>query len=124
MTLVYKGFSTVNKKTPPYLTTDVELVKIDLLNQFNTKRGERVMLPTFGTRIFELIHDPLDVVSTDIIINEVREVIASEPRVRLVNTPTITELDQTVMVEVELYFIAQETADHLYITFVRDREVS
>lgn len=124
MALAYKGFSTVNKKTPPYLTTDIELVKRDLLNHFSTRRGERVMMPTFGTRIHELIHDPLDSITTDMILDDVKAVIQSDPRVKLMNSPTLTELDQTVSVEVELYFVAQETADHLYISFKRNSEVS
>ena len=55
MANIYKGFSTVNKIRAPYTLTDAELVKTDLLNELNTRQGERVMRPTFGTRIFDIL---------------------------------------------------------------------
>lgn len=117
---IYKGFSTVNKLQPPYNMTDVELVKIDLLNQFNTRRGERVMMPNFGSIIQDLIYDPLDAISTDQVLQDVKTVIATDPRVKLVGSPTLTEFDSTIRVSVELYFIQQATADHLYLSFKRN----
>ena len=34
----YIGFSTINSLSPPYSLTDIELIKQDLLNAFNTKK--------------------------------------------------------------------------------------
>ena len=67
MANIYKGFSTVNKIRAPYTLTDAELVKTDLLNELNTRQGERVMRPTFGTRIFDILMNPLD----EYVVNEV-----------------------------------------------------
>ena len=55
MANIYKGFSTVNKIRASYILTDAQLVKTDLLNELNTRQGERVMRPTFGTRIFDIL---------------------------------------------------------------------
>jgi len=54
MATIFKGFSTVNKVKAPYTLTDMALVKQDLLNEFNTRKGERVMRPNFGSIIWDL----------------------------------------------------------------------
>ncbi len=120
MATIYKGFSTVINKKPPYTTTDIELVKIDLLNHFNTRRGERVMMPEFGSIIHELIMDPLDATSIDLIREDVRRILASDPRVQMQGPPKITEYDSTVRVEVEVMYTGKSTAEHLYIDFMRE----
>jgi len=117
---VYIGFSTVDAKAPPYTTTDIELVKHDLLNHFNTKVGERVMLPNFGSIIHDMLYEPLDINSKEIIYEDVRRVINSEPRVQLISDPVLSERDNGIRIEVELNFIPQDTADHLVIDFERE----
>ena len=55
----YKGFSTVAwPKTGTTELYDLELIKQDFLNFFNTKQGERVMQPNFGTIVWSLIFEP------------------------------------------------------------------
>ena len=56
----FVGFNTVNQPNPPYSLTNIGLIKRDINNQFATPMGSRVMLPNFGTRIFELLFDPFD----------------------------------------------------------------
>ena len=41
-------------------TTDVDLIKGNVLQIIGTRRGERVMLPLFGSRILDFIFEPLD----------------------------------------------------------------
>ena len=88
MANIYKGFSTVNKIRAPYTLTDAELVKTDLLNELNTRQGERVMRPTFGTRIFDILMNPLD----EYVVNEVEEdvirIVNKDPRVELQTVKT------------------------------------
>lgn len=117
---VYIGFNTVGVITPPYSITDIDLVKQDLLNQFNTKIGERVMLPDFGSIIHNMLFEPLDDVSKEIIYEDVRRVVSSDPRCELVTDPVLTEIDNGIRIEVELNFIPQDTAEHLIIEFERD----
>ena len=125
MTIVYKGFSTVVKSKPPYTLNDIELVKTDLMNHFNTRIGERVMMPEFGSVIHDIIMDPLDKISTDLIREDVRRIISSDPRVRMTGQPTVTDFDHTVRIEVEVEYVQRSTAEHLIIDFERDlREVN
>lgn len=119
---VYVGFNTVGAKTPPYSLTDVELVKQDLLNQFNTRVGERVMLPEFGSIIHDMLFEPLDTASKDLIYEDVRRVVSSDPRVALMREPVLREIDNGIRIEVELNFIPHDTAEHLVIDFERDIE--
>lgn len=119
---IYIGFNTVGKTSPSYTLTDINLVKQDILNHFNTKIGERVMLPEFGSVIHDMLFEPLDDQTKEIIYEDVRRVIYSEPRVALLSEPVLTEIDNGIRIEVEVNFIPQDTAGHLVIDFERDIE--
>ena len=54
---LFKGFSTVQGPKTRKLH-DIELAKQDLKNHFHTKRGERVMKPSFGSMIWQLMFEP------------------------------------------------------------------
>ena len=55
MATIFKGFSTIDKIRAPYSLFDQELIKRDLLNEFQTRRGERLMKPNFGSIIHDLL---------------------------------------------------------------------
>lgn len=113
----FVGFSTVGKKKPPFKVIDTDLIKRDLLNHFNTRKGERVMLPNFGTTIHDLIMDPLDEYTKSVVVDEARAVIDADPRVRLLNNILVTERDYGIRLEIELQFISQNITERLYIDF-------
>lgn len=115
----YIGFSTVDKLAPPYTMIDIELVKRDLLNEFNTRRGERVMLPEYGTKIFEILFNPQDEITRSDIRDDVEKVISREPRVKLSNIELI-ETDFAIEIQVELFFLPSETGDTLLIKFNKE----
>ena len=87
----FRGFTTVGRNKPTYSVTDFELVKVDLLNHFSTRLGERVMLPTFGCQIYDLLMDPLDDRTTTLIKEDAERIVNADPRVRLDDTQ-LTEL--------------------------------
>lgn len=118
--VVYKGFNTVNRRAPSWTLTDVELVKQDILNHFQTRIGERVMMPEFGSAIHDLLMDPYDEQTQDAIVADVRTVISQDPRVELISNVGVTNVDSGVRVDVELLFKPQDTAEHLLISFSRD----
>lgn len=117
---IYKGFSTVGKNRPPFIETDIELIKIDLMNHINTRKGERFMRPNFGSIIHELIMDPLDFMTKEAILNDLNEIIRSEPRVELLSPIIIEELDYGVRVEIELFFNQYDKSEILLMDFKRD----
>ena len=42
------------------IETDINLIKGNIIQILGTRKGERVMLPLFGSRILDFIHEPLD----------------------------------------------------------------
>ena len=69
--------------------TDSELIKGNILQILGTRKGERVMLPLFGSRILEFIHEPLDHITCALIRFELIDAIRRwEPRIVLDKTGT------------------------------------
>lgn len=96
---LYKGFSTYEyQQNKTFMLTDVELVKLDILNHIYTRKGERVMMPNFGTRIPDLAFEPLDQVTLDILEEDLRAVIAFDPRVRLLEMIIMPYYDNNAVV--------------------------
>ena len=91
---LYKGFSSFEfqrKKT--FSITDIELVKLDLLNHIFTIRGSRVMMPKFGSIIPELAFEPLDEETLDILQEDLTNVINFDPRVELIDLTVVPFYD-------------------------------
>ena len=110
---IYRGFSTFDWKTRrTFELNNIELVKRDILTHIFTEKGERVMMPNFGTRIPTLEFEPNDEHSRRIVEEYLREVFNYDPRVKLINLSVVTIPDNNAMVAL---------ADLLYIEFnVRD----
>ena len=110
---IYRGFSTFDWKTRrTFELNNIELVKRDILTHIFTEKGERVMMPNFGTRIPTLAFEPNDEHSRRIVEEDLREVFNYDPRVELINLSVVTIPDNNAMVAI---------ADLLYIEFnVRD----
>ena len=118
----FVGFNTVNQPNPPYSLTNVDLVKRDILNQFATPIGSRLMLPTFGTHIYEMLFDPFDEITKNSIIEDAVRVVGDDPRVQLVNIDAFQE-DQSLNIVMDLLFIPEAVTDNLFVTFsLKDKE--
>ena len=79
---MYKGFSSISTSTENYNLFDFELIKQDILNHFNTRQGERLMNPTFGCVIWDLLFEPLTEDIKNIILQNVNTIINYDPRVK------------------------------------------
>jgi phage baseplate assembly protein W len=97
----------------------IDLIKQDLLNQFMTVRGSRVMRPEYGSIIHELIFEPLDEFTISDIQDDVQRIINSEPRVSFINMD-VTESDHGVKVEILLNFLSEYTTDQLVLFYTRN----
>jgi len=112
----YSGFSTVNPKNPGNKLYDFELIKQDLINYFNTRPGERVMNPTFGSNIWSIIFEPLTDATREIIEQDVIGICKSDPRVH----PTqinIREYERGYLIELTLVVNATNQSSNLSLTF-------
>lgn len=116
---LFSGYSSIGKRIPDLKLYDIELIKQDLINHFMTKKGERVMNPSYGSEIWSLIFEPFNESIKDQIIADVKNVISSEPRVRLINL-NVSEFEYGIAVEALLDYIPFETVDTLYATFTRN----
>lgn len=82
----YKGITLRGfDKNKSLRRTELDLVKQDLLNHIFTRKGERIMMPTFGTNIPDLIMEPMDNTSIFTVKNDLLTVFNYDPRVRLRN---------------------------------------
>jgi phage baseplate assembly protein W len=92
---LYRGFSSYGYQTTKrFGVSDINLVKRDLLNHIYTRRGERVMMPTFGTRIPDLAFEPLDKMTLDVLEEDLRSVVSYDPRVQLLDLKVIPSYDE------------------------------
>jgi phage baseplate assembly protein W len=84
--------------------------------------GSRVMLPSFGSNIFNYLFDPFDQYTKDMIIEDAIRVIEEEPRVSLVSIDVFQE-DQALTIVMVLLFRPESITDSMYVTFsLKDKE--
>lgn len=112
---IYKGFSTIDK-TKNFRLTDFELVKRDILNHFYIKKGEKLMNPEFGTIIWDTIFEPLTEDNKDLIVQDVKKVIANDPRVAATDV-VLTSYEYGVQIEIALLYISTDQRDTLVLNF-------
>lgn len=114
---LYKGISFKNfSKNKSIKLYDVELVKADILNHIFTRRGERVKMFNYGTRIPDLVFEPLDDIALSIVAEDLSSVIASEPRVQLVDMRIVPLYDRNVIIaSLVLNYIEIDFTDQLDI---------
>lgn len=112
------GFSTYNRKSPPFTLEGFELAKQDLLNSFLTRRGERVMRPNYGTIIYDLLFEPFDDDTQQAITEDAKQIINQDPRVQLVSLNT-RELEHTVRLDIVLQYIPLDIVDTLVVEYKR-----
>ena len=100
-TQFYKGFSTVNPLSTGSKLYDFDLIKQDILNHFNTRKGTRVMNPEFGTIIWDLLMEPLTDLNRQLLSQDIKTICSFDPRAY----PTqidINEYQQGYLVEITL----------------------
>ena len=104
---LYKGYSSFEfDRRKTFKMRDIELVKMDLLNHIFTKRGERVMMPTFGTQIPEMAFEPLDGETISTVREEVTRVINYDPRVELLDIQVNPDYDRnSLYVGASLFYV-------------------
>ena len=112
---LYRGFSSYEyQNTKTFNLTDVELVKLDLLNHIFTRRGERVMMPRFGTRIPDLAFEPLDDITLMVLEEDLRYVVNFDPRVSLVELTVTPNPDtNSVVASLMLFYVELDLVDSL-----------
>jgi phage baseplate assembly protein W len=83
--------------------TDIDLIKQDLLNRLYTRKGERVMLPAYGSIIWDRLFEPMTPAVRDEIVHDVRDNVRADPRLDAVNI-SVTEQSYGIGIDVELLY--------------------
>ena len=113
----YRGFSTlVNAKK--YRLTDFELVKQDLINHFNIRKGEKLMKPAFGTVIWDMLFEPLDESTQEVISRDITRIVGYDPRL-VVNQAEVTQQDTGFLIQITLTYIPYNQTESLSLAFDR-----
>ena len=115
---IFVGYSTIETNSKQQKFADIPLIKRDLLNHFNTIPGQRVMMPTFGCSIWNLLFEPFDDAVRDAIVSECTTVINSDPRVTL-QSITVNEFNQGIIVQMELIYQPYNVLDSFSVEFDR-----
>ena len=103
--ITYSGFSTqVNAKR--YRLNDFELVKQDLKNYLSIRRGEKLMQPTFGTIIWEMLFEPLNQETEQLIVQDITKIAAYDPRLTIAQ---ISMAQQETGLNIELTLVYNPT---------------
>jgi len=115
-TQLFKGFSTQGREFQDAKLYDVELVKQDLLNHFNIRKGEKLENPDFGTNIWLYLFDPLDDDTKNAVISEVESVVNYDPRVTL-DQIEVQEYEQGLQVKMTVLYIGYAIRETINLLF-------
>jgi phage baseplate assembly protein W len=103
MATTYKGFSTL-APSRNFRLTDFDLIKQDIINHFNIRKGEKLMRPNFGTIIWNVLHEPFTEDLKSVITQDIRAIAGYDPRVSFDNI-IVTEYDQGIQIELQLRYV-------------------
>lgn len=116
---LYNGYSTVSAKNNNVRLTDTDLIKQDLINHFNIRRGEKLMNPDFGTIIWDSLFEPFTETLRNNIYDDVTRIANSDPRL-VVESVLVDQFDNGLILELRLLYVSTNQVENLKLTFDRD----
>ena len=115
----YKGFSSLDEGSITTKQYDFDVIKQDLLNQLNTRKGERLMNPTFGTIIWDLIYEPLTPDVKAKIAEDLDAILTNDPRLIPTNI-NVVEQEYGFYIELSLSYANTDKTDQMRLEFNRN----
>jgi len=112
----YRGFSTVSADTENYGLFDFQLIQQDLMNHFHIRQGERLMNPSFGTVIWDMLFEPLTNEVKTLITNNVDQILNYDPRISA-QTIIVTPYDMGIQIECVLTYLPYNISQTLQLKF-------
>lgn len=120
----FKGFSTINRQYGNFKLYDKELALRDLLNELYTRKGERLMSPSYGSIVWDLLFDPLIDAVIEAISDDCRRIVDKDPRLELIQVLVTESVDQqSVQVTLVLRYLPTSTVEELVATFNRNTDI-
>ena len=113
------GFSTVDKVKAPYSLVDGDVIVRDLLNEFYTKKGERLMRPNFGSVIWDLLMNPNTRDLENLVRKDIERIIDKDPRAELLDL-RIAVLEHGIKASVKIQTVPYGEENTLYLEYKDD----
>jgi phage baseplate assembly protein W len=115
MAVTFKGFASpiVGKTQVLY---DVELVKKDLINHFNTKKGERVMDVDYGFIGWDLLFEVDRPGNAQLLEADARNIVSQDPRLQLLSIQVLN-VDYGYRIDMVLRYVQLNSVEELSLVF-------
>lgn len=115
---LFFGYSSVDRRVGQTRLKDLDLIKQDILNHFHTRRGERVMMPDFGSIIWDMLFEPLTDANRSLIEEDVRFIVEYDPRVEL-QSFNVVDIESGLRIDVGLLYRPYDLVDQMRMDFDR-----
>jgi phage baseplate assembly protein W len=112
----YIGYSSVDPNSVNTRLYDFDIIKQDIINQFNTRKGERVMNPSFGTIIWDLIFEPFTDDVKQALSDDISRICNSDPRAVPIQI-NINEQQYGMLLEITLQYIGTDQTANMKMSF-------
>lgn len=116
---IYKGYNTVGNNTGKVQLTDADLIKQDLINNFNIRRGEKLMNPNFGTIIWDSLFEPFTEQLKSQIVADVTRIANYDPRLA-VDSILVDQFESGLILELRLVYATTNQVETMRLTFDRN----
>lgn len=113
---IYRGFSSNNPMARNGVLYDADIIKQDIYNHFMTARGERVMMPKFGSIIWDYLYEPLDETTKSIIEQDARDIVSQDPRVTLQQVDVVG-FENGIRLDITLLINPQNVVEQMTVEF-------
>lgn len=112
----YRGVSTVDPDRPNWVLYDLELIKQDIINHFHIRQGEKLSDPSFGTIVWDILHEPLTDKLRNIIVENVSTIINYDPRVA-VEEIIVDRYENGIQIECTLTYLPYSISESMRLRF-------
>lgn len=115
---LFVGYSSVDTSIKQTQYTDLDLIKRDLINHFYTRKGERVMMPTFGSIIWDMIFEPMTPDNVSLIVDDSTQIVQQDTRVNL-QSINLVEYDHGIQLQMNIYYQPLDIVEAFSLDFDR-----
>jgi len=92
------------------------LAQQDLINYFNIRKGQKLMQPNFGTVIWDMLFEPLDENTRQIIQQDIQRIVGYDPRLK-VGQVLVTQQDTGFLIQLTLSYVNTNQVNTLNLNF-------
>lgn len=117
---IYTGFSTL-QSAKNYTLTDFDLAQQDLINYFNLRKGQKLMQPNFGTIIWDLLFEPLDEATQQLITADVQKIVSYDPRLRI-GQIAVTQQNTGFLIQLTLSYVNTNQTSTIKLNFNKNSQ--